>query len=178
MNCLYVKDRREWRAWLKKNGQSMPEVWLIYYKKASRKGGISYGDSVEEALCFGWIDSTVRKLDKERFLRRFTPRKPGSRWAASNIKRVRKLTAEGKMTAVGLARFQPQREANPLPNKMPADLEQRFRRDAQAWRNFHSFPPFYRRMAAAWVARAKKEETRLRRLQKLMKFSLENRRIR
>lgn len=180
MKTLDVKGRKQWRSWLHKNGGSAPEIWLVYYKKDSGKTGISYEESVEEALCFGWIDGQIRRMDEARCVRRFTPRKPGSRWSASNIKRVRKLMKEGRMTAAGRAAFRGHqgRIAGAMPTRLPKKLEAEFRRHARAWENFRRFPPYYRRMATGWVARAMQEETRLRRLRRLIHLSAENKRIR
>jgi len=102
---LYVTNRDDWRAWLKENHSTQKEVWLIYYRKHSGKPSIPYDDSVEEALCFGWVDSIIKKIDSEKFARKFTPRKGKSRWSESNKKRVAKMIREGKMTEVGLARI-------------------------------------------------------------------------
>lgn len=99
---FYARDRKEWREWLSKNHDKEKEIWLIYYKKASGKKSISYNDAVEEALCFGWIDSIEKSLDSERFAGRFTPRKPNSNWSKSNRERVKRLIREGKMTEAGL----------------------------------------------------------------------------
>jgi uncharacterized protein YdeI (YjbR/CyaY-like superfamily) len=179
MDTLDVRDRREWRTWLHKNAAKCEEIWLVYYKKASGQSGISYEDSVEEAVCFGWIDGKIQKLDELRYARRFTPRKPNSRWSESNIRRVERLTAEGKMTARGLASSSSAHrlQTPPLPTRLPKELEARFKKQSVAWDNFQSFPPHYRRMTAGWVASAKKEETRLTRLQKLIEFSARNERI-
>src|SRR6266853_6032712 len=92
---LYVKDRRQWRSWLARHHRTAPEIWLIYYKKHSGKPRIPYGDAVEEALCYGWIDTTVKTLDAERFVQRFTPRKQRSNWSGPNLVRVRRLIAQG-----------------------------------------------------------------------------------
>ena len=94
---LYAKDRKEWRKWLQKNHAKKKDVWLIYYKKHTGKKRIPYDDAVEEALRFGWIDSTVKRMDDERFIQRYSPRKKGSIWALSNIQRVRNLMKQGKM---------------------------------------------------------------------------------
>lgn len=177
MKTLYVKHRGEWRSWLEKKADSSPEIFLIYYKKGSGKPRIAYEDAVEEALCFGWIDGKLNKLDDERYVQRFTPRRPGSQWSAANVRRVRKLIAEGKMTAAGLAVFKPERKTPPQPTELPGDLEAKFKEDAEAWGNFQRFPPFYRRMTIAWVGSAKKEETRLKRLQQLVAHSGQKRRI-
>ncbi len=177
MKTLLVKNRREWRSWLQRNASSSREIFLIYHKKSSGRPRIAYEDAVEEALCFGWIDGKVNKLDDQRYIQRFSPRRPASRWSALNIKRAKKLIAEGKMTAVGLAVFNPARKTAPQPTQLPRNLEQEFRKHAAAWENFQRFPPFYRRMTVAWVASAKKAETRLKRLNQLVEYSAENRRI-
>jgi uncharacterized protein YdeI (YjbR/CyaY-like superfamily) len=177
MKTLYAKDRGKWRSWLQRNAGRCREIYLICYKKSSGKKRIAYADAVEEALCFGWIDGRVNKLDEERYVRRFTPRRPASRWSGLNLKRAKKLIAEGRMTAAGLAVFYPKQKTTARPTQLPGDLEQKFRKHKNAWKNFQDFPPFYRRMTIAWVASAKKEETRLRRLQQLVERSDQDRRI-
>lgn len=179
METLCAKNRRAWRNWLTKYGAKRAEIWLIYYKKDSGLSGISYDEAVEEALCFGWIDGKIQKINELRYAQRFTPRKPTSRWSASNIRRVERLTAEGKMTAAGIASFSSaqSRLTAPLPTQMPAELEATFKHECAAWMNFQGFPAHYRRLTTGWVASAKKEETRLKRLQKLIDFSERNERI-
>lgn len=98
----YFKDRGQWRTWLKKNHDKEKEIWVGYYKKASGKQGLSYEEAVQEALCFGWIDGLEKSVDSERFMQRFTPRRPNSNWSLSNKKRVEKLIDEEKMTKAGL----------------------------------------------------------------------------
>jgi len=100
---LLVSSRDEWRAWLAENHDRQPAVWLVFFKGRAAAAGISYEDAVEEALCFGWIDSSVRRIDDERYAQRFSPRKRKSAWSDSNIQRVRKLIREGRMTPAGLA---------------------------------------------------------------------------
>ncbi len=102
MTALEVSDREPWRAWLATHHASEAEVWLVYYKGAQAKDGIGYGESVEEALCFGWIDGLVRRIDDDRYMRRFTPRKPKSKWSASNKVRVERLLEEGRMATPGI----------------------------------------------------------------------------
>src|SRR5438128_11402884 len=102
---LYVASRAEWRAWLAKHHQSETEVWLIYYKKPSGRPRIPYDDAVEEALCFGWIDSIVKRIDDAKFAQKFTPRKDWTKWSELNKRRVRKLIREGNMTEAGLAKI-------------------------------------------------------------------------
>jgi len=105
VKTLRVPDREGWRDWLNRNHKSEREVWLVLYKKGAGKKGASYDEAVEEALCFGWIDSIIRKVDGESYAQRFTSRKPGGNWSASNIARIDKLIREGRMTASGLAVF-------------------------------------------------------------------------
>ncbi|MCI0569048.1 MAG: YdeI/OmpD-associated family protein [Acidobacteria bacterium] len=173
MKTVYLKNRAEWRSWLERNSRNCAEVWLLYYKKGSGKARIEYQDAVEEALCFGWIDGKIKRIDEATYAQRFTPRLPASRWSALNIKRAEKLIEQGKMMEDGLKAFQPGKvvKALPLPTQLPKELEDRFRRESRAWENFDRFPPAYRRLTIGWVASAKKEETRLKRLQQLIEVS-------
>jgi uncharacterized protein YdeI (YjbR/CyaY-like superfamily) len=100
---LYVTSREEWREWLANHHQDKAEIWLVCYKKGTGKPSVPYDDSVEEAVCFGWVDGMTRSLDEERYALRFTPRRRRSSWSASNIARVAKMVKEGKMTEAGLA---------------------------------------------------------------------------
>jgi uncharacterized protein YdeI (YjbR/CyaY-like superfamily) len=102
MKTVEAKDRAEWRAWLAANHDKEREVWLVYYKKETGKASVAYGASVEEALCYGWVDSIIKSLDDTKFARKFTPRKEDSKWSPSNIKRVEKMMGEGLMTEHGL----------------------------------------------------------------------------
>ena len=102
---LYVTNRDDWCEWLRKNYETKKEVWLIYYKKHTGTPSIPYDDSVEEALCFGWIDNIIKRIDDEKFVRKFTPRKAKSKWSEANKKRARKMIKEGKMTEAGLAKI-------------------------------------------------------------------------
>jgi len=104
-NQLHVDNRQAWRTWLERHAADAAEVWVVLHKKGSGRQTISYDDLVEEALCFGWVDSMVRTLDATRYVQRFTPRKPASKWSASNIARVKRLEAAGQMTEAGLAAF-------------------------------------------------------------------------
>lgn len=184
MITLHVKDRHAWRAWLRKNAATSAGVWLVDLKKGSREKGVgsrgrcvAYAEAVEEALCFGWIDSTVRKLDALRYCRKFSPRNPRSRWSPSNIERARRMIAARKMTARGLAVFKPEQKTAPHPTSLPAELKKRFRAHAAAWKNFEAFPPYYRRMCVAWVASATKQATQRTRLEKVMEFAARGERI-
>jgi uncharacterized protein YdeI (YjbR/CyaY-like superfamily) len=179
VETVFAKDRSEWRRWLAKNCERSREIWLVFYKKASGKPTVSYEHAVEEALCFGWIDGMIKKLDEECYAQRFTPRKAKSPWSKSNIQRVERLIAEGQMMPAGLKAYHSGhgREVPPMPAELAKVLEAKFRKQRVAWANYEKFPPGYRRITAGWVASAKKEETRLKRLEKLIEYSARNERI-
>jgi uncharacterized protein YdeI (YjbR/CyaY-like superfamily) len=176
MQTVIAADRAEWRRWLAKNFARCDEIWLVFYKKAVGKPSVSYDHAVEEALCFGWIDGMKKKLDEECYAFRFTPRKPKSPWSKSNLQRVERLISDGGMMQAGLKAYDSGRvrEVPPLPAELPKELEERFRKQRAAWANYEKFPPGYRRTTAGWVSSAKKEETRIKRLGKLMEFSARN----
>jgi uncharacterized protein YdeI (YjbR/CyaY-like superfamily) len=177
MKTFHVEHRGQWRAWLAANSEREKEIWLIYYRKASGRPRIPYADAVEEAICFGWIDGKIKKLDQARFAQLFMPRRPKSQWSRINIARARKMIREGKMTAAGLKVFDPRNQTPALPTELPAFLAEEFRKQKTAWENFQRFPPSYQRMTIGWVASAKQEATQLRRLQRLIAESAANRRI-
>jgi uncharacterized protein YdeI (YjbR/CyaY-like superfamily) len=179
MKTLYVADRSEWRAWLERNSETSDGVWLLFYKKGSGKQRIPYDDAVEEALCFGWIDSQVKKIDEARYAQKFTPRNPASQWSRLNIKRAKKLIKQEKMMQAGLKAFKNHRAriTPSLPTRLPRDLIEKFQGDPSAWDNFNRFPPSYMRMAIGWVASAKKQETQLKRFCQLIEYSTANKRI-
>ena len=121
MKQVYVKTRDEWRDWLKQHHDTCSGIWLVCYKKHTGKPSLEYDATVEEALCFGWIDSIIKTVDEERYLRKLTPRKPTSRWSDSNKKRVRKLEKQGLMAQPGIARVKSAREAGlwDKPDRLP-----------------------------------------------------------
>lgn len=179
IKTVYLKNRTQWRLWLEKHSSSKKEVWLLYYKRASGKERVEYADAVEEALCFGWIDGKIKRIDENCFAQRFSPRKPGSRWSQLNVTRAKKMIAAGKMREAGMSVFDPATVVakEPLPTMLPAELERKFRAADQAWQKFTAFPPSYQRMTIGWVASAKKPETQAKRLQQLMEFSAKNKKI-
>jgi uncharacterized protein YdeI (YjbR/CyaY-like superfamily) len=140
---------------------------------------VPYDEAVEEALCYGWIDSIVKSIDDEKYAQKFTPRKPTSKWSPSNIERVKNMIAAGKMTPAGLAAFEGHetRMIEPHPATLPGDLEVTFKSHKTAWNNFVAFPPGYRRMMMVWVASAKRPETQRKRLETLIETSERNERI-
>ena len=172
---LYVTSREEWRAWLTKNYQSQTEVWLIYYKKHSGRPRISYDHAVEEALCFGWIDSIVKSIDDEKFAQKFTPRRDHTKWSALNKRRLRKLIREGRMTEAGLAKVdlvmlgeEIQAKQSKGDLNIPRFVKQALMANAKAWENFRSLTPSRRGAYIRLIMDAKKEETRERRLREAL----------
>ncbi len=180
MEMLHVTSRKEWRRWLKKNYNKKQEIWLVYYKRHTGKLRIPYDDAVEEAICFGWIDSTVKKLDGDRFIQKFTPRKSGSIWAKSNILRARKMIAAGRMTTTGLKLFNEIRtgKAKRAPVRAeisaPPDLLKALAQNAKARDHFNNFAPSHRKMYIWWINEAKKPETRRRRIKKVVAMAVKN----
>jgi len=167
---LLMAKRDQWRAWLAKNHKTEKKVWLIYFKKHARKASIAYEDSVEEALCFGWIDSLIRRLDDDQYTRLFTPRIDHKNWSEMNKKRIAKLIQEGRMTAAGLAKASYLIEDNHAAAKkgrsltVPDYMRQALLANKRALKNFNNLAPSYQRHYIGWITSAKKEETRQKRL--------------
>ena len=152
---LYVPDRNKWRAWLKKNHETATEIWLVYYKKNSSKPRIPYNDAVEEALCFGWIDSTLKPIDEDKYAQRFSPRRAGSVLSEMNRERVRRLIRAKRMTRFGLEKiehvFQEHRTKTKETFSIPADIRKALKSDPIVWRNFNAFPESYKRIRIGWI---------------------------
>ena len=150
---LYVADRESWRAWLAEHHQSETEIWLIYYRKETGKPRISYNTAVEEALCFGWIDSTVKKIDEERFAQRFSARKATSGLSQMNRERIRTLIAQKRMTAAGLAAIAHVFDATEEEKDfiIAADILEPLKANEQAWANFQTLPESYKRIRIAFI---------------------------
>src|ERR1039458_952060 len=148
LKTLDARDCEQWREWLAKHHASESEVWLVFYKRQTGRPSIAYDDAVNEALCFGWIDSLVRRLDDERYARKFTPRKPGSKWSPANRKRYAQLSASGRLTPAGLKLAPTDRSyedvPRPSPSKVPEYIQQALRSQPAAWNYFESLAPSYR----------------------------------
>jgi len=177
MNTLRVIDREKWRAWLQANGEKEKEIWLVFDKTHTGKKSLAYDEAVEEALCFGWIDSIIKRLDEKTYARKFTPRNLDSKWSALNIARAKKMIAAGLMTPAGSAFIDPgllrsKRVLRPAPSTgeplIPAFISKGLAADEKARIFFESLAPSYRRLYIGWVASAKKEETRQKRLTELV----------
>jgi uncharacterized protein YdeI (YjbR/CyaY-like superfamily) len=166
LDLLDIRDRRRWRAWLQAHHASSPGVWVIFHKAHTGTPSLDYEDLVGEALCFGWIDSLIRRLDDDRFLRKVTPRKPASKWSDLNRKRWKALEAEGRLAAPGRAAAPTANRYAPRPTipLLPAYIATAFKANAMAWAFFRELPPRERRNFVGWIHIAKRPETRERRL--------------
>jgi len=175
---LHFSGRAAWRSWLERNHATQSGVWLVFYKPGK---GLTYDEAVEEALCFGWIDSLIKRLDAERYLRKFTPRTSTGHWSAINLERIRRLKRAGRMTPAGLAKLEKDVQAYvPLAKRriaIPPDLRRALSRDARARENFEELAASYRRHYVAWIATAKKAETRARRLQEALALLAKNKKL-
>jgi len=182
---LHVTNRDDWREWLRKNYATEKEVWLIYYKKHTGKPSIPYDDSVEEALCFGWIDNIIKRIDDEKFVRKFTPRKAKSKWSEANKKRARKMMKEGKMTKAGLAKIREAKKsgewfkAEPVRKELviPPYMKEALAKNKKALDNFNNLARSYKRHYIGWITSAKREETRERRLAEAIRLLEQNEKL-
>ena len=172
LNLLYVTTRAEWRAWLEAHYQTEQEVWLVFYKKHSGKPRIPYNDAVEEALCFGWIDSIVRTIDEDRYSQRFSPRKPKTPYSQANKERLRELIRQGKVIEEVVATLG---DLDEEPFEIPPDILQAIQANPQAWENFQAFSPAYIRIRVAFidVARSRPAEFE-KRLRYFIEMSAKN----
>ncbi|HEU0026134.1 MAG TPA: YdeI/OmpD-associated family protein [Ktedonobacterales bacterium] len=184
MEPIFFASGAEVRGWLEAHGGAAGEVLIGFYKKGAAQRGVTYQQALDEALCFGWIDGVRKGLDAERYSIRFTPRKKGSVWSAVNMARVEELRVLGRMRPAGLAAFEgrdPRKETQysyeAAHRNLPDEYVARFQEHAGAWAYFQAQPPSYRRVASWWVISAKREETRARRLAKLIQVSSDSQRL-
>ena len=173
---LRVRTLVQWRAWLARHHDSVPEVWLIFHKQHTGVASIDYQDALDEALCFGWVDSLVKRLDERRYARKFTPRRADSRWSDVNRTRYAELKAAGRLKPPGSARPPTGRgsAARPkrleLPARLPPYIDAALKQHPAARRHFDALPPAQRRRYFAWIESAKREETKLRRLDEAIRL--------
>jgi len=172
LSTIEVRSRKEWRRWLKENHARSVGVWLVFYKDRTGVKGVEYEDSVCEALCFGWVDSLVRRLDEERYARKFTPRTATSKWSDSNRKRWAELKTAGLLAGPGLAAAPTSRTYAPIPEipELPSYIANAFKANAGAWKFFCGLAPTYRRHFVVWIHMAKREETRAKRIRESIKL--------
>lgn len=185
INIKFFKTSADLRAWFEKNYKKKQEQWIGYYKKDSGKPSITWPESVDQALCFGWIDGLRKSIDERSYTIRFTPRKPTSIWSAINIKKVIELKKLGLMTDAGLDLFE-KRDGKKIVQysfeqrknqKLPAAFVKKFRANKRAWDFFSSMPPSYQKTTTWWIVSAKQEETRVKRLSLLIADSEQGRRL-
>jgi uncharacterized protein YdeI (YjbR/CyaY-like superfamily) len=173
---LFFENAREFRQWLEANAETSPDLIVAYRKIATGHASLSYSESVDEALCFGWIDGIRRRIDNQTYAIRFTPRRPSSIWSAVNIAKVKRLRSEQRMTHAGEKAFALRSEKKSavyaheqaLPPELSLAQLKIFRRNQRAWQYFETTPPGYQKLALHWVTSAKKEETSASRLSKLI----------
>lgn len=200
MNPTFFKTSAAFRAWLEANHESADELWVGFHKKATGRPSLSWPELVDELLCFGWIDGLRKSIDDERWMIRITPRRPRSKWSAVNVRRLEELSEEGRVMPAGSEAYgrweasasaraavvgraaAADRESAGAGESSSAegfgpDFERRFRARSDAWEFFQAQPPGYRRTATRWVMSAKREETRLRRLETLIEDSAAGLRI-
>jgi uncharacterized protein YdeI (YjbR/CyaY-like superfamily) len=182
IDTIFMSSLENWRSWLQENSQSNPGIWLMFLRTSSGHPCISYDDALDEALCFGWIDSIIKKIDAERYVRKFTPRTNLTNWSAANKRRVFRLIDQGRMQAVGLAKIgdlsafaeQPIKPRPTLP-ELPTGIEQAIRENSGAWEYWETLAVSHRREYIWWLTSAKRPETLARRLSEAIKM-LEDRR--
>ncbi len=184
---IYAKTRSQWRRWLEKNHGKASEIWLIYYRKNSGKPRVSYNEAVEEALCFGWIDSIAKPIDEISWAQRFTPRRKNSALSELNKERVRRLIKAKLMTAAGLEKIKHEMHPHSLKkNKKPVlkkyvlakDIIDEIKKDPVVWKNFQKFPESYKRIRVAWIDGSRRRpEIFKTRLNYFIKMTAKNKRF-
>ena len=179
---LYVTNRKEWRSWLRGHHATDKDIWLVYYNKNSFKPRIPYNDAVEEALCFGWIDSIVKKIDEERFAQRFSPRRPTSPISEMNKERVRRLIKTKKMTLIGLkaiSKFFDKEKDKKEKFTIASDILGALKADKNAWKNFQNFSEGYKKVRIGYIEHVRHYNSKMfqKRLQNFIKITAKNKKF-
>ncbi len=182
---IYFATPAAWRAWLERHHASAKELLVGFHKRGSGRPSVTWPESVDAALCFGWIDGHRKSIDAERYTIRFTPRQPGSTWSAINIRKVKELTRQGLMTPAGRAAFRKRSTKNSgiysheqrHTATLKRDEKRQLRANPAAWTDWQRRPPSYRKAAIWWIVNAKKPETRFRRLATLIRDSAAGRTV-
>ena len=185
MQELYFKTSTEWRIWLAENHDTSPGIWLVYLKKESGQPTMTYEESIEEALCFGWVDSIIRKLDDKKYARKFTPRKDNSKWSESNKNRIKKLMSEKRMTEVGLVKVRVAKQNGmwdkpdrpQIPTELPAEFKSALDNNLTAKKNFNELARSYQNHYIAWIAYAKKTATKENRVREAIRLLEKNEKL-
>jgi len=176
METLFCRSRDDWRLWLKKNHTTASEIWLVYMKKHTKKQSVTYNEAVEEALCFGWIDSLVKSIDNESYMQKYTPRKNNSVWSDVNRKRVEKLIAEKKMTQAGLEKVEVAKKNGNWDNaysskqkfEIPDEFTEALQNNSIANSFFNKLSPSHQNTYIGYIITAKRSETRINRIKKVI----------
>ncbi|HET7376970.1 MAG TPA: YdeI/OmpD-associated family protein [Anaerolineae bacterium] len=183
---LYVTNRKQWRAWLAKNHKTASEIWLLYYRQASGRPRLPYNAAVEEALCYGWIDSQYQAIDQDSFAQRFSPRRQNSPLSVMNKERIRRLIKAKKMTRFGLERIQHELDRASAKSaqtklkafELPDDILEALKADPIVWRNFNKFPKSYQAIRVGWIDGARKRPIEFqKRLRYFIKMTAQNKRF-
>lgn len=186
MKIIEVKNREEWRLWLAANHDKEKEAWLVYYKQKTRKTSIKYDDSAEEALCYGWIDSIIKKLNDTKYLRKFTPRNDNSQWSILNKKRVEKMMKEGLMTEHGLKKVEAAKRNGKWDNpaqkpalqfRIPPDFAAALKKNKKAEKTFMKMAPTYQKQYLGWIEIAKRPETKDKRIKESIRLLSEGQKL-
>jgi uncharacterized protein YdeI (YjbR/CyaY-like superfamily) len=179
MDTLELETIEAWRAWLKENHDTVSEIWLVYYKKATGLPTLAYSETLDEALCYGWIDSLIKKIDEKRYARKFTPRKENSNWSLVNKKRVKELIEEGRMTEHGLRLVEAAKSSgqwdNPVEKPdfdltMIPDFEQALKDHPKAAEAFDGLAPSYQKQYIGWIYSAKRQATKEKRIKEAVEL--------
>lgn len=182
MNPIFFESRNEFRTWLEERHDTAEELWVGYYKADAERSGIGYGESVEEALCFGWIDGLIKGIDDETYTRRFTPRSPDSKWSKANKERVEAMIEAGKMTPAGMELVEAAKESGEWADayrladdhEIPAELEAALRENEIAWENFQNFSNTDQHAFIAAVEEAKTDETKQKRIERTVELAAQD----
>ena len=179
LTTLQVRTRRQWRAWLARHHTSSPGVWLVFHKAQTGVKSMAYEDTVREALCFGWIDSLIKRIDEDRYARKVTPRRPTSKWSDINRKRWAELRAEGELTAAGLAAAPTRNTYGPRPAipQLPGYIAKALKTNPKAWEFFQTLAPTFRRDFVVWIHIAKRAETRDSRIRESIRLLAAGRKL-
>ena len=186
MKTLELKTREAWRAWLADHHDKEEEIWLVYFKKETGIPTLDYAETRDEALCFGWVDSLIKKIDDTKYARKFTPRKDSSKWSKVNKARVKALIKVGLMTEHGLKKVEAAKRSgswdNPVQKpsmdfKMPPEFAQALQDNPQAEETYINLPPSHQKRYLGWIVTAKKSETRQKRINEAIKLLVQGKKL-
>lgn len=188
-DSIYFKDRKSFTNWLQQNYQTSKGIWMIYYKKYTKKKCINYREALEEALCYGWIDSIIKRIDEERYVRKFSPRKDSKNWSELNKKIALDLIHNGRMTPAGLSKIDPSiqleekiSKRNTVPSRskriiVPDYFLNELSKNDVSYRNFNKLAPSHKKNYILWISQAKREETRTKRIHETIQLLIKEKKL-